>query len=1605
MKRLARPLVFVVAAVLVISLFETSAQASDPPPPPTLIAPTEGATVTTNPTFNWSKPDNAVKFRIQISSVSDFSSGILAESDTPNTWYTPTTDLPQTTLYWRVLSYNAANHASAYSGSASFTKVPPDAPNVTGPPDGGSLDFPSQPVTLRWDALPNTQRYDIEIDVDNTFNAPLTLSTNTQLTEYTVTTALTFGQTYWWHVRGVSASGRPTQWSSPRAFVPTWNAVPNLTSPPDTQTPAIENVVLQWDWLAGAASYDVEVAKDVAFTNKVLTVSSKATTFAPNTNLNNSSYYWRVRGKTSAGAVGQWSATRTFQRAWPGSPFATGTDPGARVVQTAPANGQSVKVPTFKWTPFRQASYYEVQFSVGSQFETGAFASCVTRRVEFTPFGNCPVNFDPGFIYYWRVRPIDQPGNINGLFTDTDVFGNYPSFVWLPDVPVLTGPPNSTSTNAPLLRWNTVDDFGRYRVTVKRGSSTVLTQDTYNTAFVPQLTYDTEIPANNNYSWYVEPLTASGLTAAPSPTRTFTLTAPGTGSSPDPLTSTSSGQYAPAMLWSPVTGATKYTVRINWNTTVLAENLTVPGFVYPEYQMQAGDYAWYVEAFDKDGVLLATGSVGFFTITQFQSPNGGAVLTAPAHCSDVGVCASLLDTPTFTWNRWPGAGGYQVIQAADPNFTNIIRTYSTNFTRLTPLDSYAETQAGQATYWFVKPCYGTPPIHCGPGPELFPPPNNPPINAFRKASYPVTLLSPPDLSTRADQITFTWQDYLTTNTTPPCSQPDPPTLICPKQEAQTYRFQASQQADFSVLIDNVTVDQTTYTPYTATYPEGPIYWRVAAIDGSGNQLQWSIARLVNKVSPTVTLTAPSPAQSLTELPTFRWDPQDFAAKYEIEVYKNTGQPLALANRVVNAVTPNTAFTPTAILAPNATYGWRVRRLDGSDKPGPWTAADNLGLRLFTYNGTPITLVAPANNFAFFDNSVLFTWQSVAGAATYQLQTSTSNAFLTYTDNINTVMNAYAPTHTWAGGTYYWRVQSKDANGNVLSTSAVRSFSFGLPGPPVNVTAVAGNGQATVTWQAPTLLSGTPPITRYTVTSSPTGATCEWNTGDGPLTCLVSGLLNGTTYTFTVKATNSNGTGPASSPSNPVVPGTVPTAPRNPAATAGDAQATVSWTAPTNNGGTAITSYTVTSTPGNRTCTWTAGPLTCTVTGLTNGTPYTFKVKATNATGVGPESLPTASVTPTSADWYHPLPPARILDSRPTGPQVGPYGTPWGPSTMRSVQVTGTGNVPAGADAVVLNVTVTSTTAASYLSIWPKDQPQPLVSSLNWAAGQTIPNAVTVKVGNGGNVSVYNSVGSVNVIFDVVGYYDTNTGDGFTSQSPQRILDSRPTGPQVGPYGTPWGPATTRDVQVTNVGGVPPNADAVVLNVTVTNATAASFLSIWPAGQPQPVPLVSSLNWVAGQTIPNAVTVKAGAGGMVSVYNSAGSVNVIVDVVGYFTPGSGTLFHPISPQRIQDSRSSGPLLNKWSGPQTRDLPVGGVFGIPANADSVLLNVTVTGATAPSFLTIWPASGPQPNASSLNFVAGQTIPNAVTVKSGTAAKVSIYNVSGQVHVIADAGGYYL
>jgi subtilisin family serine protease len=184
-----------------------------------------------------------------------------------------------------------------------------------------------------------------------------------------------------------------------------------------------------------------------------------------------------------------------------------------------------------------------------------------------------------------------------------------------------------------------------------------------------------------------------------------------------------------------------------------------------------------------------------------------------------------------------------------------------------------------------------------------------------------------------------------------------------------------------------------------------------------------------------------------------------------------------------------------------------------------------------------------------------------------------------------------------------------------------------PAAPTDVTATPGNTQATVSWTAPGFDGGAA-VTSYTATAAPGGATCTVTTGTPVATsCVVSGLTNWQTYTFTVTATNSAGSSVASTASAAITPGAVPGTPTAVNVTPGVGVIDVTWTPGATNGA-PNTQYIARATPGTRACSTALD--TCTITGLTGGTSYTVTVTATNDFGSSPASSPSASATPTEA---------------------------------------------------------------------------------------------------------------------------------------------------------------------------------------------------------------------------------------------------------------------------------------------------------------------------------------------------------------------------------------
>jgi PKD repeat protein len=252
---------------------------------------------------------------------------------------------------------------------------------------------------------------------------------------------------------------------------------------------------------------------------------------------------------------------------------------------------------------------------------------------------------------------------------------------------------------------------------------------------------------------------------------------------------------------------------------------------------------------------------------------------------------------------------------------------------------------------------------------------------------------------------------------------------------------------------------------------------------------------------------------------------------------------------------------------------------------------------------------------------------------------------------------------------------------------------------------------------------------------------------------------------------------------------------------------------------------------------------------------------------------------------------------------------------------------------------------------------------------------------------------------------TTAGSDYTAYGPTRVLDTR--------YGTgaPKAPVKARSItQVTFAGngGIPKDVTAVVLNVTVTEPTAAGDIVVYGDGTARPSS--SNVNFVKGQTVPNQVIAPVGADGKVDFYNaSTGSADLIADVAGYFTQTPSSGYSSLTPYRLVDTRyGTGEPKRPLAGKSSFAVQIAGNDGgkLPASGiTAVALNITSTASQGSGFLTAYADGTNTPTASNVNFTAGQTIANSVIAPVGSDGKIRIFNGSTKAtSVVVDVVGYY-
>ncbi|MBZ5525345.1 MAG: hypothetical protein LAP21_24220, partial [Acidobacteriia bacterium] len=405
-----------------------------------------------------------------------------------------------------------------------------------------------------------------------------------------------------------------------------------------------------------------------------------------------------------------------------------------------------------------------------------------------------------------------------------------------------------------------------------------------------------------------------------------------------------------------------------------------------------------------------------------------------------------------------------------------------------------------------------------------------------------------------------------------------------------------------------------------------------------------------------------------------------------------------------------------------------------------------------------------------------------------------------------------------------------------------------------------------------------------------------------------------------------------------------------------------------------------------------------VQGTTAGVKNNSVTVASTEGGTGITS--NASVTVVSGLRFVPVAPCRIADTRnATGPFGGPFLS--GQTTRGFTIPQSACGIPAAAQAYSLNVTVVPHGTLGFLTMFPCGQSLPLVSTLNSIDGRVKAAAAIVPAGTNGAVCAF-PTNDTDMVLDINGYFvpatDASALD-FYPVTPCRLVDTRlPSGPLGGP--SLVGNSTRTFPLLSSSCNIPSGAKAYSLNYTSVPRGPFGFLTTWPS--PQTQPLVSTLNAPTGAITANAAIVPAGINGDISVFVTNDS-DLVIDVNGYFAPpapGGLSLFN-VAPCRVLDTRSPTPTNGQPFTSVDLNITTAGC-GVPATAQSYVLNATVVPPGPLGFLTLWPQGAPKPLVSTLNAADGAVTSNMAIVPT-TNGSISAF-ASSPTHLVLDISGYF-
>lgn len=463
-------------------LFKTKAPA---PPAPELLSPENGKeNLGLSPILQWANVPDADSYDLQLSTESDFTSGIVTDSSgITSTTLQADTLSRNTDYFWRIRAVNNSTGNSDWSETRSFSTIPEIPGEVTLLAPVHQQQNTTQPVMLIWSQASSAEEYRVQFSTDNTFTfISDTVTTDTSLT----LSSLSPTTTYYWRVQASNAGGK-TEWSAPFEFVTgiSGSEGPVLISPQNNAVNLRSPIEFVWDSVALAESYTIQLSETSAFESIITDSSGITTTSVLLASLQKSKrYFWRVQAMSSSGAS-SWSQVYSFEmeKEIPVSP---------QLLLPEDQSAANPQVIEFVWTEVADAESYDIRISKTENFKV----SIDSTVINDTSLTLQAFSFDTD--YYWQIRSA----NASGKSSWSAVF-NFKTNVPLPGIPELLSPLENDAVNDPVVfGWNKADYADSYQLQISETQtfeSTVI-----DTSDISGTTAEIdELAENTEYFWRV----------------------------------------------------------------------------------------------------------------------------------------------------------------------------------------------------------------------------------------------------------------------------------------------------------------------------------------------------------------------------------------------------------------------------------------------------------------------------------------------------------------------------------------------------------------------------------------------------------------------------------------------------------------------------------------------------------------------------------------------------------------------------------------------------------------------------------------------------------------------------------------------------------------------------------------------------------------------------------------------------------------------------------------------------------------------------------------------------------------------------------------------